>query len=42
MKSVSNENALISEDGKTVTYKVSWNTLKKDAALMNLDVILED
>lgn len=39
--SVSNENATISEDGKTVTYKVSWSAISKDGTLMNLDVVLE-
>ncbi|MDN3493808.1 hypothetical protein [Winogradskyella bathintestinalis] len=42
VKSVSKENAVISKDGKTVTYKVPWNTLKKDASSMNLNVVLED
>lgn len=42
VKSVSNENAVISEDGKTVTYKVPWNTIQKDDKLMNLNVVLED
>jgi len=42
VKSVSNKNALISEDGKTVTYKVGWSTLKEDATSMNLNVVLED
>ena len=42
IKSVSNENAVISEDGKTVTYKVSMSDMDKDKAAMNLDVVLED
>ena len=42
VKSVSNENAVISEDGKTVTYNVPWSTLKKDASSMNLNIVLED
>ncbi len=42
VKSVSKENAVISEDGKTVTYKVAWNTIQKDDTIMNLNVILED
>jgi len=42
IKSVSNENAVISEDGKTVTYKVSMSDMKKDKAAMNLNVVLED
>ncbi|WP_430467504.1 hypothetical protein [Winogradskyella ouciana] len=42
VKSVSKENAVISEDGKTVTYKVDWDTLKDDDTALNLDVVLED
>lgn len=42
VKSVSKENAVVSEDGKTVTYKVPWNAINGDASLMNLDIVLED
>jgi hypothetical protein len=42
VKSVSSADAVISEDGKTVTYKVSWNDINADASIMNLDVFLED
>ncbi|WP_296385500.1 hypothetical protein [Winogradskyella sp.] len=42
VKSVSSKDAVISEDGKTVTYKVSWNAINGDASIMNLDVVLED
>ncbi|BAO74874.1 hypothetical protein WPG_0644 [Winogradskyella sp. PG-2] len=42
LKSVSSTNAVISEDGKTVVYKVSWNAINSDASVMNLDVVLED
>ncbi|WP_439152202.1 hypothetical protein [Winogradskyella sp.] len=42
VKSVSNDNAVISEDGMTVTYKVSWSTINEDASTMNLNVVLED
>lgn len=42
VKSVSKVNAVVSEDGKTVTYKVPWNAINSDASLMNLDIVLED
>lgn len=42
VKSVSSADAVISEDGKTVTYKVPWNAINSDASIMNLDVVLED
>ncbi|MCT4628464.1 hypothetical protein [Winogradskyella sp.] len=42
VKSVSSKDATISEDGKTVTYKVSWSAINGDASIMNLDVVLED
>lgn len=42
VKSVSNEYATISEDGKTVTYEVPWNVIQKDKTIMNLNVVLED
>ena len=42
VKSVSSSDAVISEDGKTVTYKVPWNAINSDASIMNLDVVLED
>lgn len=42
VKSVSSPDAIISEDGKTVTYKMPWSTINTDASVMNLDVILED
>jgi hypothetical protein len=42
VKSVSHEGATISEDGKTVTYKVPWNTIQKDKSILNLNVVLED
>ena len=42
VKSVSQKGAVISEDGKTVTYKVPWNEIHKDNTLINLEVILED
>lgn len=42
VKSVSSTNAVISEDGKTVTYKVAWDAINGDASIMNLDVVLED
>ncbi|NRD19449.1 hypothetical protein HNV08_05270 [Winogradskyella eckloniae] len=42
VKSVSNANATVSEDGKTVHYKVAWSEINKDETVMNLDVVLED
>ncbi|WP_299114274.1 hypothetical protein [uncultured Winogradskyella sp.] len=42
IKSVSNAGAMVSKDGKTVTYKVSWDAINRDASIMNLDVVLED
>ncbi|WP_400081207.1 hypothetical protein [Winogradskyella sp. R77965] len=42
IKSVSHDNADISEDGKTVTYKVSMTDMNKDKNVMNLKVVLED
>ncbi|REG88781.1 hypothetical protein [Winogradskyella sediminis] len=42
VKSVSNENAIISEDGKKVTYKIGWSDLKQDVTSMNLNIVLED
>ncbi|WP_299101801.1 hypothetical protein [uncultured Winogradskyella sp.] len=42
VKSVSNTNATISRDGKTVHYKVAWSEINKDETVMNLDVVLED
>jgi len=42
VKSVSSKDAVISEDGKTVTYKVPWSAINGDASIMNLDVVLED
>lgn len=42
VKSVSNANAIISEDGKKVYYKVSLSEINKDDTLMNLNIVLED
>jgi hypothetical protein len=42
VKSVSSTDAVISEDGKTVIYKVPWSAINGDASIMNLDVVLED
>lgn len=42
VKSVSSDNAVISEDGMTVTYKVPWSAINGDASIMNLNVVLED
>ena len=42
VKSVSNTDATISEDGKTVFFEVSWNVIQKDNAVLNLNVVLED
>lgn len=42
IKSVSSENAVISEDGMTVTYKVPWSTINSDASVMNFKVVLEN
>jgi hypothetical protein len=42
IKSVSSENADISEDGMTVTYKVPWSAINGDASIMNFNVVLED
>jgi len=42
IKSVSNENAVVSEDGKTVTYKISMSDMKSDKNAMNINVVLED
>ena len=42
VKSVSNANATLSEDGKTVFYKVSLSEINKDDTLMNLNIVLED
>ncbi|WP_340154243.1 hypothetical protein [uncultured Winogradskyella sp.] len=42
VKSVSNANATLSDDGKTVFYKVSLSEINKDDTLMNLNIVLED
>jgi hypothetical protein len=42
IKSVSNKNAVLSEDRKTMTLKTNLNSINKDATLMDLEVILED
>lgn len=42
IKSVSNANAVISEDRKSVTYKVDLSAVNKDQALMDLEIQLED
>ncbi len=42
VKSVTNENAIIDEDGKTVTLKMNFIDMIKSPEMMNLDVILED
>ena len=42
VKSVTNENAVISEDGKTVTLKANFIDMIKSPETMTLDVILED
>ncbi|MFC0602934.1 hypothetical protein [Winogradskyella pulchriflava] len=42
VKSVSQIGAVISEDGKTVTYRVAMSDMHKNNTLMNIDVVLED
>lgn len=42
IKSVSNKEAVISEDGRTMTLKTDLNAINSDPELMNLKVILED
>lgn len=42
IKSVSNKNAILSADRKTMTLKTNFNDINKDETLMNLEVILED
>lgn len=42
IKSVSNKDAVISDDRKTMTFKTDLNAINKDPELMNLEVILED
>ena len=42
VKSVTNEKAVISEDGKTVTLKMNFIDMIKSPEMMTLDVILED
>jgi len=43
IKSVSHENAVISEDGKTVRFEVDWKTLTDNKELLeNFEVVLED
>ena len=43
IKSVSNKDAVISADGKTVTYKVDWKTLMENKDLLkNFEVTLEE
>lgn len=43
IKSVSHENAVISEDGKTVRFEVDWKTLSDNEELLeNFEVVLED
>lgn len=42
IKSVSNKEAVISEDGKTMTFKTDLNAVNKDPELMSFEVVLED
>jgi len=42
VKSVTNDNAVISEDGKTVTLKMNFIEMIKSPEAMALDVVLED
>ena len=42
IKSISNKEAIISEDGKSVTLKIPWDSLSKNEALLNLEIELED
>ena len=42
IKSISNKNAVISEDGKGFTLKIPWDELTKNEALLNLEIELED
>lgn len=42
IKSVSNKDAVLSEDRKTITLKTDLNAINKDPDLMNLEIILED
>ncbi|HLT32340.1 MAG TPA: hypothetical protein VKZ98_00990 [Aquaticitalea sp.] len=42
VKSVSNENAMLSQDRKTVTLEVGFMESLKDPELLNIEVILED
>ncbi len=42
IKSVSNKNAVLSKDRKTMTLKTNLNAINKDDTLMNLEVVLED
>ena len=42
IKSVSNKNAVLSEDKKTMTLQINMSDSNKDATLMDLEVILED
>lgn len=42
IKSISNKNAVLSEDRKTMTLQINLSESNKDATLMDLEVILED
>lgn len=42
IKSVSSKDAVLSEDGRTMTLKTDLNAINKDPDLMNLKIILED
>ncbi|MEZ4793092.1 MAG: hypothetical protein R2783_06420 [Gelidibacter sp.] len=42
IKSVSNDKAVISKDGKSMTLKIDWDSIHKNDDLVNIKVILED
>ncbi len=42
IKSISNENATISEDGKSFELKLPWDDISKNEGLLNLEIELED
>jgi len=42
IKSISNKNAQISKDGKSLTLKIPWDELEKDESKLNLKIELED